>query len=229
MRRLRGFTLIELAIVMVILTILAGGLLMPLARRIETQQIETTKATLDEARDALIGFAMSHPAADGRPHLPCPDTTNDGQEDRTPSGCTAPAGNLPWITLGLASQDAWGNRITYAVTAGLADSAIGIDPSAGPVGDNDLCASANCPAGTEVASNVPVILLSHGKNGLGALSIHGTTLPSPVSPDEIENDDGDTEFVSRTIGGEGATEFDDLVTWIPSSILFARVCPSGCP
>jgi prepilin-type N-terminal cleavage/methylation domain-containing protein len=225
----RGFTLIELAIVMVILTILAGGLLVPLTRRIEVQHIETTRKILDEARDALIGFAMSHSAGDGRPYLPCPDTNDDGLEDRTGSDCTGTSGNLPWVTLGLASMDAWGNRITYSVTAAFAKNDIGINPGGGMSGDNRICSAADCSAGIDIADAIPVVLLSHGANGYGAVSASGTTLTAPASANEIENDDGATDFVSRPPGGEGTAEFDDIVTWIPSSVLFARICPGGCP
>jgi prepilin-type N-terminal cleavage/methylation domain-containing protein len=227
MNNSRGFTLIEMAIVLVILTILVGGLLMPLTRRIEIQQIENTKKTLDEARDALYGYAMSHHAAGGLPYLPCPDSDNDGQENRSGSACATLVGTLPWKTLGLMGMDALGNRITYAVTGVFANNANGFSP--GTTGGNNICSSAHCSPGTMVSVNAPVVLLSHGKNGFGALNVNNITLQAPVSADELENDDEDTDFVSHTIGGEGATEFDDIVTWIPSSVLFARVCPSGCP
>lgn len=229
MNNQRGFTLIELAIVMVILTILAGGLLVPLTRRIELQHIESTKKTLDEARDALIGFALSHSAGDGRPYLPCPDTNNDGLEDRAGTVCSGETGNLPWVTLGLASMDAWGNRLTYGVTAVFADSGNGINPGGGLAGTNTICSTADCPAGTIIANAIPVVFLSRGPNGFGALSASGTVLTAPVSADEIENDDGATDFVSRPPGGEGTAEFDDIVTWIPTTVLIARVCPGGCP
>ena len=42
MKRTRGFTLIELAIVMVIVTILIGGLAMPLSAQIQARRIAET-------------------------------------------------------------------------------------------------------------------------------------------------------------------------------------------
>jgi len=56
----RGFTLIEMAIVLVIITILIGGLAMPLSAQIQARRIAETKRTLEEAREAIIGYAMSH-------------------------------------------------------------------------------------------------------------------------------------------------------------------------
>ena len=43
MKRTRGFTLIELAIVLVIITILIGGLAMPLSAQIQARRIAETK------------------------------------------------------------------------------------------------------------------------------------------------------------------------------------------
>lgn len=56
----RGFTLIEMAIVLVIITILIGGLAMPLSAQIQARRIAETRADMDAIRDALIGYTMSH-------------------------------------------------------------------------------------------------------------------------------------------------------------------------
>ena len=61
-----GFTLIEIAIVMTIISLLLGAILVPLGGAFEQSQRKTVKAQLEEINDALIGFA----AANGR--LPCP-------------------------------------------------------------------------------------------------------------------------------------------------------------
>ena len=60
MKTQQGFTLIELAIVLVIVTILVGGLAMPLSAQIEARRISETRKTLEEAREAILGYAMSH-------------------------------------------------------------------------------------------------------------------------------------------------------------------------
>jgi prepilin-type N-terminal cleavage/methylation domain-containing protein len=56
----RGFTLIELAIVLVIMTILIGGLAVPLSAQIQARRIAETRTEMNATRDALLGFAMSH-------------------------------------------------------------------------------------------------------------------------------------------------------------------------
>jgi len=60
MKQARGFTLIELAIVLVIMTILIGGLAMPLSAQIQARRIAETRADMQAIHDALLGYAMSH-------------------------------------------------------------------------------------------------------------------------------------------------------------------------
>ncbi len=59
-RQQQGFTLIELAIVMLVLTILAAGVLVPLTTSIETRRVAETRNSMATIQDALIGYAMSH-------------------------------------------------------------------------------------------------------------------------------------------------------------------------
>ena len=70
-----GFTLLEMAIVLVVLGLILGGILMPLSTQMEKQDRDETQRILEDIRDALIGFAMTN----GR--LPCPDTDGDGFND----------------------------------------------------------------------------------------------------------------------------------------------------
>ena len=64
-KRVRGFTLIEMAVAMFIIALLLGSILVPLQTQIESRNFENTQRILDQAREALIGFA----AANGR--FPC--------------------------------------------------------------------------------------------------------------------------------------------------------------
>ncbi|MHB1092300.1 type II secretion system protein [Thiobacillus sp.] len=291
MKRSRGFTLIEMAIVLVIITILIGGLAMPLSAQIQARRIAETNRTLEEAREALIGYAMNHAttttcvcryAGNGlfsstdcpaiascptsispppgfatdatltiaaRHYFPCPDelddgnsaTTNDGDGKEAPrvgGACPISNGYLPWVTLGAAAQDGWGNRLRYAVTDAFSNMA---GFSSANTGDLQVCnSSANAGAGDcgahgNVASDVPVVILSFGPNGWGALNVNGNQLAAPSSANEQENANTstlDNEFVSRTPSkaGDAAGEFDDLVRWISADQLRGRICPAGgCP
>ena len=60
MIRQRGFTLVELAIVLVLVTILIGGLAVPLSAQIQARRIAETRTEMQAIQDALVGYAMSH-------------------------------------------------------------------------------------------------------------------------------------------------------------------------
>lgn len=60
MKTQQGFSLIELAIVLVIVTLLIGGLAMPLSAQIQARRVSETRADMQAIHDALIGYAMSH-------------------------------------------------------------------------------------------------------------------------------------------------------------------------
>lgn len=181
---------------------------------------------------------------------------NDGKEDRNGSACEAQEGNFPWVNLGVGKTDAWGNHLHYGVSATFSDSTNGFTSASS--GDKNVCRSsinasngAPCPdPAILMAEKVPAVILSYGKNGWGA--IHDDPLATPqVAPskdDERENTDTRTtadptcckpglsgandNYVSRPPSEASATttEFDDLVIWLPSSVLVSRVCPAGgCP
>lgn len=297
MKSQQGFSLIELAIVLVIVTLLVGGLAMPLSAQIQARRIAETKKTMEEAREAIMGYAMSNTTTpctcaytstgfdtasscaqalctarlgavtttgdtslilQPRHYLPCPDVNSDpepgvdndgdgiqndannGREDRYVSGtnmgdCVAASGNLPWVTLAIASQDAWGNRFHYALTSPYGNRLVGFNNSNN--GDKQICGRSVSPGCTTglVADQVPLVLASYGPNGWGARNINDSsfTRTAPTSADELENTDPDVIYVSRspTQPGVATGEFDDLLVWTSKEILISRVCPTpgGCP
>jgi prepilin-type N-terminal cleavage/methylation domain-containing protein len=121
-RRHRGFTLIELAMVLFISALLMGSLMYTLSAQTEQRARTETLRSLDEAKELLLTFAI----VNGR--LPCPaSTTSNGAEADSPAGsrnCTSYYnGFLPARAIGFQLQDAsgyavdaWGNRIRYAVS-----------------------------------------------------------------------------------------------------------------
>ena len=215
----RGFSLTEMAVVPVIVAILIAGLVIPLATQQDIRARQDTDNMLANLREALLGYAASHAAGDGRPYLPCPDTDDDGLENRAGGVCSGQEGRIPWADLGLGRNDAWNNRYRYRVTAAFSSSANGFTLAS--AGDLNVCADAACAA--SVAASVPVVVLSHGANGAGAFNMSGGINPAPAGADELENTDGDATFVGKTPD----TAFDDLVTWIPPSVLINRMITTG--
>lgn len=233
--RHRGFTLVELAIVLVIVAFLTGGLLMGITAQRASADSADAQRQLDNIREALIGFAMSK----GR--LPCPAQANlpntddmAGQELTPPCDGTLQHGVLPWKTLGLLETDPWGRRFTYSVSS--------FDSSASPsksfaralptgasasfslttIGSANVRETWNSTAA--IASDLPVVIISHGINGAGAFLPTGAQLPVSTDPNEAENSNAtNLIFVSRTPGNN----FDDLVTWIAPATLMAKMVAAG--
>ena len=237
-RRAPGFSLIEMAFVLIIVTLLLGGLLVPFATQVEQKRIAETNKAMEEIKEALLGFALAHK------RLPCPDTiaSNDGVED--PQGGPCPVntvGNLPWATLGVGTADAWGNRFTYQVTPEFSDPATFF--SLGTPGTLRICSSYTCAS--PVANTVPAVIVSHGKNGYGAVNSNTPIGPpaanaAPTGKDEQQNLHNtippSTDFVSRIQTGPRSAcadataapcEFDDLVVWISPNVLFNRMVAAG--
>ena len=127
MVRARGFSLVELAVVMTIVALLLGGLMYTLSAQVEQRNFEETRRRLQQARDLLFSFAI----VNGR--LPCP-ATSASNGDEAPAGggaCTGylpnsanTSGFLPATAIGFQPVDALGfaidasgNRLRYAVAS----------------------------------------------------------------------------------------------------------------
>jgi prepilin-type N-terminal cleavage/methylation domain-containing protein len=122
----QGFTLIEVAIVLAIVSLLIGMGLQTYSKSLDNAKIKTTGERMDKIEAAITLFAIQNG------YLPCPadgslntasasfGISQGGGKDTT-TACTAlTAGTevVPWRTLGLDelySKDGWGNRITYYV------------------------------------------------------------------------------------------------------------------
>jgi prepilin-type N-terminal cleavage/methylation domain-containing protein len=210
----QGFTLVEMAVVLVIMGIILGGLLLPLSTQHDMQNYSAAAQQLEEAKEALIGFAITN----GR--LPCPDIAGTGVEQ---VAClTSPAstngGNLPWVTLGLQKSDPWGQPLQYRVN-GAFSTTFTLGTLATVTGAGVLNVWTDSTKTTSLASGVPAVIYSSGKNG--------ATQP-PVSADELENTNVagatfDNNFVSRDF----SPTFDDVVVWVSPSVLINRMVTAG--
>jgi len=100
-----GFSLIEIAIGMAILSLAAVGLIASISKQAEQNNLKETRQTLQLARDALLAFVGTN----GR--LPCPAlVASNGQESiaGVVGGivtCSAESGFLPAVTLGMSDVD----------------------------------------------------------------------------------------------------------------------------
>jgi len=205
----KGFTLVELAIVLVIVGLLVSAFLTPLSAQLDQSRNAAARRDLQEIKDVLLGFVVVNS------RLPCPDTDGDGTEDAcaNTNATSSTGGNLPWADLGLKSTDPWGRAYQYRVNNAFTTNFLLTTVGTG-AGIIRVCTDNTC-AFTE-SSNVPVLVFSLGKNG-SAL---------PVSLDEQENTDGDGIFVSHDFS-DGANAFDDLLVWVSSNLIMDRMVTTG--
>jgi prepilin-type N-terminal cleavage/methylation domain-containing protein len=129
-----GFSLVEMTIVLLIVSILMGGMMAMLSTQVDQRNWNDTQSRLEAARDAILGYAISN----GR--LPCPaNSTSAGAEVVQVSGVCGAAGTtqdyyggvvggvtyglMPAVTVGYLpvdtqgfALDGWGNRIRYRVS-----------------------------------------------------------------------------------------------------------------
>jgi prepilin-type N-terminal cleavage/methylation domain-containing protein len=234
-----GFTLTELALVLVIVALLLGGLLGPLSAQYDVANVSATQRTLNDVRDALIGYAI----ANGR--LPCPAAPGaTGVASELPpanSGlCTnAYNGFVPAITLGLSTQDAngyildaWGNRIRYAVTTTAGTFNFTRPPPAMKTrtiqslstdADLHVCTTATgitamtCGAtAISLTTDAPAVIFSTGKDGTGSAGLDEATNNGGVNP----------VFVSHE-PTPSPNQFTHIVVWLSTSILLNRMVAAG--
>ena len=217
-----GFSLLEVAIVLLILAALLGSVMRPFGANLVQRQRQQTMQQLLDIREAIIGFAAA------RHRLPCPAQISSAEE----GDCSQSSGFVPAVTLGISGPydendrlvDVWNNPLRYSVSLsdsdadGLPDFTTALqmrhvgmqflDP------DMEVCADAGC--GRYRANRVPLVLLSTGQNGI-----------STQSEDEAENIDGDLIFVSADPDMAGDNRFDDLTIWLSGNILYSRMLQAG--
>jgi prepilin-type N-terminal cleavage/methylation domain-containing protein len=238
----RGFTLVELAIALLIVGLLMVSAMLTLSAQFDQRNFEETRRRLEAAQELLISYAL----VNGR--LPCPGTASGDEAGGGAVVCTSNYGGfLPARTIGFQitdgagfGLDAWGNRIRYAVSATTwgtgarftkrhvaNDTTAAWSISQQPA-DLVVCsqspavaAQVTCDAGTSVTNQTTVvaIVFSIGKNG--ATGGTGTN--------EARNLDGNQLFVSRRPDPSGAAggEFDDMFAWIPVGQLYSRMIAGG--
>jgi len=250
-----GFSLVEIAIVLVIIAVLITAIGVPLATQLDQQRTVDTQKQLENIKEAIYGFAM----ANGR--LPCPATAAGGTEAvGLPGVCTQNSGFVPGITLGLSGLDSSGfvvdgwrdgldaRRIRYAVRP--VSTAIAL-PECTSTLTRVLTTSDRMRTATmDCLSQAAVLMLTVNTTIITGAGLPGTCTASALSTkapfvifslgkngltagtgaDETTNQANNAvTFISNTptVAASCAGEFDDIVTWGSLNTLFARMVQAG--
>ena len=230
-----GFTLVEIAVVLVIVGLLVGSFIGTFVSRVDATRRDNTKSELLDIKQVLIAYAFSQGA---NVYLPCPDTDDppDGSENRLAGACTpgGALGTLPWITLGLGREDSWATHYRYWVNDAYAINAGFNLTSDDAGGGNARVRTRVNDAPADIVTNAVAVIFSHGKNRLGGVSVEGVdqdAIPVAGRDDENENGDGDQVYMARSPSEEGSAAaggvFDDIVIWINSYELKAKMVEAG--
>lgn len=232
---LKGFTLLEVAIVLAIVGLLLAGGVNLLSSSADTSKYKQTQYELQEIKESLVTYYTQ------LKRLPCPDTDGDGIENPpvVTGTCTNVRGFLPHVTLGIGGGgDAWGERIKYLVTdeSSRFFTTVATDCSysrpavtASTIRIQDLAT----PGTNYVGEYAAFALLSSGKNGrqtnsgmTGAFTNDGGC--TGLSALEQENCDADSTLRFGTQMSDGTTiTFDDMVVWVGDMQLISQLRKSG--
>lgn len=210
------------------MALLSAGLVLSLRTQLEQRQLAETRYALEEAREALLGFA----AVNGR--LPCPAKgggPGEGEEgERGDAGCARGRGLLPWQSLGLRALDGWNHRLAYQMTPGfgvpglVSGSRRGL-AAEGSVQIRDGAGKAQASSGAVAAA-----IWSLGANARFATAPDGSALHGEgASADEARNSPSSETgvLIAKPEVARPGEEFDDQMVWISRYLLFARMMSSG--
>ncbi|RLB06766.1 MAG: hypothetical protein DRG50_04745 [Deltaproteobacteria bacterium] len=192
----RGFTLLELVLVIVVLGLLAGATITLVTELAKHKHYEQTKKDLSDIKEALIGYAGINN------RLPWADDPNN------PDGVGDPnreVGTLPYVDLGLGGVDSWRNRYWYHVHGKL--------PGASSLQEfcNVLSVLSGNPPGEYpqliISGSSPVVqaavIISRGEN----------------SALDEENGDGDGVYETKS----PTDSFDDMLAFLNPNYLYSKL------
>jgi prepilin-type N-terminal cleavage/methylation domain-containing protein len=238
-----GFTLMELAIVLMIIGTLMSGVLVAVGQSMRNTRITDAKAQLREIEEALYGYAQAY----GR--LPCPATNvSDGLSSTVTNDitgdCTHWHGFVPISTLGLYGpvntdgllMDPWQNPVRYSVaplqysgqTAFTNATSLGALFDAAALSSTNMlrvCYHDDCLVDEIHSDIVPALVFSMGDNWASytsddeIMNAGSTTLGTyAIKPST------DRDFVNTTYSEEN---FDDQIVWLSPYVLFNRLINAG--
>ena len=236
--------MLELAIALMIVALLLGGMLNPLGAALETKQRARADLQLQRIREALTGFAMVNG------YLPCPTTTTDpasnsyGLEDTACDSEPAAEGYLPWRTLGVPETDPWGlprsaasdpfnGYWRYRVDRNFSNS-VALFTMRTAQADNLTVVDARGMLLTAPTETPVAIVYSTGANLVQDeenARFEGAPCGNPDGYNAGKGTscpDGEPLYQGGDVSGTGrAATYDDMLVWLSRPRLFNRMVTAG--
>jgi prepilin-type N-terminal cleavage/methylation domain-containing protein len=223
--RQEGFSLVELAIVMVVIGLIAAASGAYLNMTQSSNEL-ATDAQLAKLSESVVEFART------RLRLPCPDTAGQGYEALSAGVCGTgvQVGWFPYLSMGL-SQPADKQRAVYGVYrngAAGADLAIQALPTQVTIAAN------------QATSSSYIFITGDGSNLNGAQNCSSNMVSNPafviLSPGDDRDGDGvQVDGIHSPLPGSGrcfasptqgiSNTFDDRVMAVSAYALLARLTP----
>jgi prepilin-type N-terminal cleavage/methylation domain-containing protein len=205
----QGFTLIEIAIVMIIIGVLAGGGAFVMGMLTQRKARNESIDYLYQAKEAVLSYASTHgtlpqASANGDGTV----TDGDGQAD----------GFFPYLDLKLKPTDFYRRVLKYEINPNL-DTDLTTTCNAlkgGLVGDPDVVDA----DGSVSAFSVAAVLVSPGPMDADEDGDVFDVVTSAVGLHEGDNTDGDPNYLRYPPNDD----FDDLTVYIGEHELYSMVC-----
>lgn len=172
-RNQKGFSLVEIAIVLVVVGLLISGGLLGLAPVLDNNKVSQTNAQMDRIEQALVLYVIQNGC------LPCPaapaaNVTGQAQDAGgsyangcgNAVACSPLLGPVPWVNLGLSRDDvidSYGDYIDYHAGTGLNLTNLSMartPPATYPAGNQ----SVQDASGNNQTAAAAYVLISHGKD-----------------------------------------------------------------
>lgn len=244
-KRLSGFSLIEVAMVLCIIGVLSGIGIPTLNSFLKQQKVRKTEDHLEQILQSLTAYVLTNK------RLPCPANPKACDEEAgvSEANCLFTEtfiGLVPYRTLGIPEKvikDGYHNLISYAVNPVLTNSEI---KSLNASFESDLPSTIFCEVEkghidltvtnskkqsvfmTEDSKDlVALVLVSHGPSGQGSFDEKGERRKA-TNPDKITNSDDSVHFIDRQLSLAKENFFDDTVKWITRDNLMAIYGKTPC-
>lgn len=238
--RSRGFSLLELGIVLIVLSLLLSGAMSVVNQNLRIQKQTELKNRLDAIESALLAYRKA------RGYLPCPgditlaeDNADFAFQGGAAGNCLsagitanwndaahgayyAVGGSLPANTLGLPEQyayDPWGGRFLYFVDYRATTAA---EFTKFASGANTAGILINDESGNAINSNAILAIISTGPNKNGAYVASGSQRATGTNTNENINNVSAGSLTTRatfyahrqtTAAGNVLNSFDDTVRY----------------